>query len=173
MLICSPAMQFDEVLEAFTAFFERERIRYAVIGGLAVHAWGGSRLTRDVDLVAERSDQARIISFAESLGYETLQSTEAFSSHVHSDPKMGRVDLLCVNRETADKLLSAMPSKVEPLDELAGDLALTRDENEQLWRVRRLNRMNAREYLDFLVAFTERVPPSREVLPEPKELFEL
>jgi hypothetical protein len=104
-------MQFDEVLEAFTAYFERERIRYAVIGGLAVHAWGGSRLTRDVDFVADRSERERIVTFAESLGYETLQSTEAFSNHVHADPKMGRVDLLYVSRETADKLFPAATKK--------------------------------------------------------------
>jgi hypothetical protein len=171
-------MQFDEVLEAFMAFFEREGIRYAVIGGLAVHAWGGSRLTRDVDLVADRSERARIVSFAESLGYETLQSTEAFSNHVNADPKIGRGDLLYVKTQTIDKLLdcwtSSMPSKkVEPLDELAVDLALTRQQNDQLWRVRHLNRMNSQEYLDFLLAFTEGVAPSREVLPEPEELFEL
>jgi hypothetical protein len=67
-----------------------------------------------------------------------------------------------------------MPSKkVEPLDELAGDLALTPEQNDQLWRVRRLNRMSPQEYLEFLLAFTEGVPPSREVSPEPEELFEL
>ncbi len=104
-------MQFEEVLRTFTAFFEREGIRYAVIGGLAVHAWGGSRLTRDVDFVAERSDQRRIIAFAESLGYETLQASEAFSNHVHVKPEMGRVDIMYVGRETADKMFSAASKK--------------------------------------------------------------
>ncbi len=62
---------------------------------------------------------------------------------------------------------------VEPLDELAEELALTPEQNEQLWRVRQLNRMDPQQYLDFLLACTKDTPPSRDVLPEPKELFEL
>src|SRR5262249_46708902 len=38
---CYPrTMQFDEVLRTFGEFFEREKIPYAVIGGLAMQAWG-------------------------------------------------------------------------------------------------------------------------------------
>ncbi len=62
---------------------------------------------------------------------------------------------------------------VEPLDELARELVLTPEQNEQLWRVRDLNRMDPKQYLDFLLAATKDLPPSREILPPPKELFEL
>jgi hypothetical protein len=46
-------MQFDEVLRTWKDFFEREGIRYALIGGLAMRAWGSGRTTEDVDFVVE------------------------------------------------------------------------------------------------------------------------
>lgn len=66
-------MRFDEVLRVFASFFEHESIPYAVIGGLALHAWGLSRFTRDIDMVVPRAERDRIVSRAESLGFETLQ----------------------------------------------------------------------------------------------------
>lgn len=49
--VSSAAMQFDEVLRTWKEFFEREGVRYALIGGLAMSAWGSSRSTDDVDFV--------------------------------------------------------------------------------------------------------------------------
>jgi hypothetical protein len=100
-------MRFDEVLRTFTDFFDREGIRFAVVGGLAIHVWGGSRFTKDVDLVVERSDRERVIAFAESRGYETLHVNDAFSNHAHADPDLGRVDILYVDHTTAGKMFAA------------------------------------------------------------------
>jgi hypothetical protein len=106
-------MQFDEVLRTFSEFFEREGVRFAVVGGLAVHAWGGSRYTKDVDVLIERSDRERVLAFAESMGYETLNVNESFSNHEHSDPRLGRIDILYVNHETAEKMFAA--TSVKPI----------------------------------------------------------
>jgi hypothetical protein len=57
-------MQFDEVLRTWKEFFEREGVRYAVIGGLAVYAWGGTRPTKDVDFAVELAERDRVIAFA-------------------------------------------------------------------------------------------------------------
>ena len=75
---------------------------------------------------------------------------------------------------SADDSSFTMPSgkTVEPLDELAKELALTPEENQQLWRVRSLNRMGPAEYLDFLLAFTKDLPASREIS-GPDEPFEI
>jgi len=37
----------DRVLTTLASLFEREQMRYALIGGLAVHPWGRVRPTRD------------------------------------------------------------------------------------------------------------------------------
>jgi len=42
------------------------------------------------------------------------------------------------------------------------DLATTAEDNEQLWRIRELNRLTPAEYLQFLNTITEHIAPSRE-----------
>lgn len=58
-----------------------------------------------------------------------------------------------------------MPSNVpsEPLLEFEKDVPTTAADNEALWRARDRNAMGPREYLEFLLAFTEGVPASREI----------
>jgi hypothetical protein len=100
-------MQFDAVLRMFQKFFDREGIRYCVVGGLAVQAWGNSRFTNDVDISVARSDQQRVIAFAESAGYETLNITASFSNHLHSDRQLGRLDFLYPDDQTAARMFDA------------------------------------------------------------------
>jgi hypothetical protein len=104
-------MQFDEVLRTWKEFFEREGIRYALIGGLAVHAWGGSRLTKDVDFAVDSSARDRVIAQAETLGYETLHVSDAYSNHEHVDAAFGRIDFMYLRGETAGRVFSATATK--------------------------------------------------------------
>ena len=97
-------MQFDEVLRTFSAFFERENIRYAIAGGLAIYAWGRSRTTQDIDFAIDGSAQERVIRFAESIGYVTLHTSEGYSNLEHPDQAFGRVDLMHLYGTTADKV---------------------------------------------------------------------
>ena len=99
-------MQFDEVLRTFSEFFEREAIRYAVAGGLAIHAWGRSRTTEDIDFAVDGIAQERVIRFAESIGYATLHSSEGYSNHEHPDEAFGFVDLLYLYGATADSVFA-------------------------------------------------------------------
>ena len=68
-------MQFDRVLTTFAEFFERERIRYALIGGLAVHAWGRVRPTVDVGFAVDADRASDVQAFAESLGFAAGRRT--------------------------------------------------------------------------------------------------
>lgn len=100
-------MQFDAVLRRFSEFFEREGTRYCVVGGLAMQAWGHSRFTKDVDLAVARSDQARVIAFAESIGYESFFVSAGFSNHDHRDPRYGRIDFMYPDDLTAARMFEA------------------------------------------------------------------
>jgi hypothetical protein len=104
-------MDFASVLRIFGDFFERERIRYAVIGGVAVTAWGRVRSTKDLDFAVDAEDRRRVITFAESIGYETLYASESFSNHVHSDLALGRVDFMYLRGKTAEQVFSATTEK--------------------------------------------------------------
>jgi hypothetical protein len=104
-------MQFETVLTTFADFFQREKIRYVVIGGLAVQAWGHSRLTKDVDVAVDAGARERVVVFAESLGYETLFVSEAFSNHGSDNPDLGRVDFMYVSGQTAERVFGAAVPK--------------------------------------------------------------
>jgi hypothetical protein len=104
-------VQFDRVLTTFADFFARERIRYALIGGLAVHAWGRVRPTRDADFAVDATRSQQVIAFAESLGFATRYASDAFSNHVHSDPAWGQVDFMYLRGRTADSVFAAASPK--------------------------------------------------------------
>jgi hypothetical protein len=104
-------MDFARVIRIFAEFFEREGIRYAVVGGLAVHAYGRLRPTKDADFAIDRANAPRVVAFSESIGYETLHIGSGFSNHAHSDPALGRVDFMYLDGPTADAVFMRVRSK--------------------------------------------------------------
>jgi hypothetical protein len=110
-------VKFDEVLRRFSGFFEREGIRYAVAGGLAVHAWGHSRLTHDIDFAIDGAARARVLAFTESIGYRTVHASPGYSNHEHPDEDFGFLDLLYVYDDTADRVFTDASHRL-----VAGDL---------------------------------------------------
>ncbi len=105
-------MQFDKVLRIWSDFFERESIRYVLVGGLAMHAWGRSRLTKDIDFGVEGAARSRTIAHAEALGYETLFESEGFSNHLHADSALGRVDFQYLYGDTAEQIFATADVKL-------------------------------------------------------------
>lgn len=97
-------MQFKAVLEELGKWFDDHGFPFAVIGGLALHAYGISRLTYDLDLITVGEAQGEVVSFLEYLGYETLHRSLGFSNHQHTEPARGRIDVLYVRSDTADQL---------------------------------------------------------------------
>ena len=104
-------MRFDRVLTTFAELFERERIRYALIGGLAVHAWGRVRPTQDVDFAVDGDRSEDVVAFAESLGFVTRHASRAFSNHAHTDPEWGSIDFMYLRGRTADAVFGAASRK--------------------------------------------------------------
>lgn len=92
------------MLETLGEFFEREGIRFAVVGAFGLAAYGRARATADVDVATETRAQARLVAFLESLGYDTLHVSEGYSNHLHGDPCLGRVDVIYVDGDTARRL---------------------------------------------------------------------
>lgn len=99
-------MNFGIVLGVVTAFLEENGYRYALIGGIALAAYGLPRTTLDVDLAVDSAAQDDLIRFLELRGYETLNRSKGYSNHLHSDPEWGSLDFVYVTGETADKLFA-------------------------------------------------------------------
>ena len=98
-------MEFSKVIDMIADFMEQEDVPFALVGAFALHAYGLSRATADLDFVTESRVQERVIAFLESQGYETLHASPGYSIHLHAESSMGRVDFIYVGGETSRRLL--------------------------------------------------------------------
>jgi hypothetical protein len=103
----SDAVDFARELDVVEGFLAKERCRAAVIGGVALTAYGHPRLTLDLDVVTEAAVQEALIPFMESQGFVTLHRSSGYSNHRHSDRNRGRVDFMYVQSPTADALFAS------------------------------------------------------------------
>lgn len=138
-------MNFSTVLEVVSAFLEEHGYRYALIGGVALAAYGLPRTTQDLDLVVASTAQPDLIRFLETRGYKTLHKSSGYSNHAHPDPAWGRVDFVYVGGETSDKLFDSCRDLRGP-----GDLTVPVPKPEHLAALKVLAMKNnsARELQD-------------------------
>jgi hypothetical protein len=111
-------LDFERVLREIGQFFEREGLNYAIVGAFALHAYGLTRATRDLDFVTESAAQHNLIAFLDSIGYETLHVSPGYSNHLHCDPAWGRLDFVYVSGET-NRVLFKSTSKLIVLGEIS------------------------------------------------------
>ena len=105
-------MNFEKVMKAIGQFFEQEGFTFAVIGAFALHAYGLTRATRDLDFVTDIQSQEKLIRFLEKLGYETIHASTGYSNHLHTDAAMGRIDFVYTSGETSRQLLGSATKKL-------------------------------------------------------------
>jgi len=65
-------VDFARELDVVERFLVTERFRIAVIGGVALTAYGHLRMTLDLDVVTEAAAQDALVAFMESQGFVTL-----------------------------------------------------------------------------------------------------
>jgi hypothetical protein len=97
-------LNFRKVIDTVGGFLDKRGFRYALAGAFAMHAYGISRATADIDLVVDGRGRSELIAFLESLGYETLHASVGYSNHLHAIPALGRIDCIYIDGETADQL---------------------------------------------------------------------
>ncbi len=108
-------MDFATVLGVVSGFIEEKGFRYAVIGGVALIAYGLPRTTLDLDFIVEFSAQDDLIRFLESHGYKTLHRSSGYSNHVHPDLLLwGSLDFVYVSGETSQELFAACRTTTGP-----------------------------------------------------------
>jgi hypothetical protein len=100
-------VDFLRELDVVEGFLSKERFRVAVIGGVALTAYGHPRMTLDLDLVTDAAAQDSLVAFMESQGFVTLHRSSGYSNHRHADRNRGRVDFMYVQGETASKLFAS------------------------------------------------------------------
>ncbi len=98
-------MDFERVLRALLELFEREKIRYGVLGGFALGALGVARTTMDIDFLIHRDDLERLNNLLSELGYRLWVRTENVSHYRHLDPAWGALDFLHAFRQYSLEIL--------------------------------------------------------------------
>ncbi len=104
-------MSIKEQFEILTGFFYREKLDFAIIGAFALHAYGYTRATTDVDFIARTDCQKKIVGYLESIGFETLSFSEGYSNHLHPIGNI-RFDLVYVEGETARSIFQGATKKL-------------------------------------------------------------
>jgi hypothetical protein len=104
-------MDVSRVLDLVRPFFDSRGEPYALVGGLAMLAYGAPRATFDVDLLAPRRTREDFVAFLEGRGFATLGVQPGFSNHQHPDPALGRVDVIYVSGTTADAVFAGCSRK--------------------------------------------------------------
>ena len=100
-------MDFVAALRLVVEELERRGVPVALVGGLALHAYGVGRATFDVDVVTLRSAQRELVAVLESRGYQTLHVSPGYSNHLHAEAALGRIDAVYVDEGTAAKLFGS------------------------------------------------------------------
>lgn len=70
-------MNLIETLELIKKLFQTEGIRTALIGGLAVGAYGYNRATNDIDLLVETTDFGKCRSLLKGVGWSEFHSSNS------------------------------------------------------------------------------------------------
>ena len=103
---CEEPMDITRVLALVRPFFGERGEPYAIVGGLALLAYGAARATFDVDLLAPRATRGDFVAYLEARGFATLSVQAGFSNHQHSETALGRLDVIYVSGTTAEAVFA-------------------------------------------------------------------
>jgi len=99
-------MNLSGVLDRIARLLREHDVEFAVIGGLALAAYGAARATIDLDLLVGGEDGDRLHGILAALGYETLHRSANVANYASQEPLDGRIDVLFVRRARGRAILS-------------------------------------------------------------------
>jgi hypothetical protein len=78
--------------------------RWMLAGGFAVAAWGSTRTTADLDLVLSDENRDAVVTALAEKGFSYYFSCEGFTNLSHTDPELGRLDIIWIEGSTAERM---------------------------------------------------------------------
>jgi hypothetical protein len=107
-------MDLRRVLGIVSAACEAAGARWAVIGGVAMNAYGHARATYDFDVASEDRRREEILRRLRDEGFRVLNDVPAFSNLLHADLEIGRLDFLWLDEKTGEKVFGE--SRLLPME---------------------------------------------------------
>lgn len=99
-------MNFELVFRELLQKFSEQNIRFALIGGFAMHVAGFTRATNDIDFLIDAENLGKIKAIMSKLGYELTHESLEFSNYWHPMAPLGCVDYLHAHREYTRQMLA-------------------------------------------------------------------
>ncbi len=103
-------MDFEKVIPLIIGDFEKEGIRYALIGGFAMGAMGMVRSTMDADFLVDLGDLPKIRKIMKKYSYKCVYESENVSQFVSNIKIFGELDFLHAFRKISRSMLSRAKS---------------------------------------------------------------
>lgn len=104
-------MDFISVFQMILENLQREKIDFALIGGLALQAAGISRATYDIDMLILSENSRKIKEVMSGLGFRLLHESEDVLNFASDNIRLGRVDFLLAHRKYALAMLKRAGEK--------------------------------------------------------------
>ena len=104
-------MEFKLVFEKLLSEFDRQNVRYALIGGFALGLWGLGRATVDIDFLVMRDDMLKVDAIMTHLGYECRHKSENVSQYISPLKIFGEVDFVHAFRNVSVAMLKRAERK--------------------------------------------------------------
>lgn len=98
-------MDFFTTLELLLNGFEKNKVRYGLIGGFALGILGNPRATVDLDFLVHRDDLEHVKRIMTSLGYECGYNSENVSQFFSPLKLLGTVDFIHAFRKPSIGML--------------------------------------------------------------------
>ncbi len=109
-----PGVDAERLLGLIAGHLEGTGAPWALAGGFALNALGFARLTKDVDLVVDDSARERLLCALAEDGFTVLYTSEGYTNLLHSDPALGRLDLIWLEGETSQKVFAGCKEVTGP-----------------------------------------------------------
>ena len=98
-------MDFEKVLTFLLKNFTKYNIRYAMIGGFALHAAGYTRATEDIDFLILKDDMPKVKKLLLSLGYHIAHESEDVINFIGALEELGQIDFILAHRTYTKNML--------------------------------------------------------------------
>ena len=121
---------FEDTLASIAAIFQERNIPYALMGGLAVAAWGAPRATEDIDLLADVGPSSELDASLRATGFDVdvVCATRAWEREMLARsirlrlPQGFEIPVLAVEDLIVLKLIAGGPGDLADVADLLGRL---------------------------------------------------
>lgn len=98
-------MKFGKVLPILFKELQGQGVDFAMIGGVALYAYGIERTTFDIDFMIFATDAEKVDAMMQAHGYRVLNRTATFANYVSDDADLGQVDFMYAQKERSTAML--------------------------------------------------------------------